>query len=131
MTETKILLIDSDAEMLKNMGSYLSWYGYAVEALNDSAEAVSRLQDGKHNLLICDIFAVPVGGYELADMIRKSEDPVLRDQEILLVGPEELELEKQMVIVKLNAHFADRYLSTDRLKEKIDIILETKTERPV
>ncbi len=120
---SKVLFVDDDPQMLKTMGKYLSWYGLEIDLLDDSSQAESRLTSKSYSLLICSVFATPIDGYGLCSTIRRSDNPRLSNLEIMLIAPEELELEKYLLLKRLNIYFMNKYENTQIWHERISAIL--------
>ena len=119
----RILLVDDDRQMLEAMGAYLGWYGFEVELLEDSSRAIGRLEAGKFDLVISGAFTSPVGGYELCENIRKSENAAVRGVKIILIAPEEPELGRFLILKKLGADFMNKYEDAGTWRGKIDAAL--------
>ena len=78
MAESRILLIDDDAELCELLGEYLGQEGFAVESVNEGAAGLSRALSGEHALVVLDVMLPGMNGFEVLRRIReKSRIPVL------------------------------------------------------
>ena len=57
----KILIMDDDQPLLSNMAEFLRLHGHEVSTAVDGADAMNRLLDAPHDLLITDILVQPYG----------------------------------------------------------------------
>jgi len=122
----RLLFVDSDDEMLDCMGTYLSWYGYRVEKVRDSSEVITHLTQDEYDLLICGVFAQPLDGYMLSNMIRRARTPSIRRLKMILVAAEEPELEKYVMLKKLGVFFMLKYADARDWRQKIKAVLKDK-----
>jgi len=123
----RILYIDDDVRLRETMSAYLGWYGLSVDQLGDTSGAMSALAGGRYDVLVCDVFARPFDGYELSGRIKASQDPSIRNTEILLVGPEEPDFERYVALKKSGVHSMVKYKSAEEWYEKIDIIVQKRS----
>ncbi len=65
MKNASILLIDDDRQVLDSMASWLHDQGYAVDVASGCREALSRLEDGQYDLVLCDIRLQDGDGFDL------------------------------------------------------------------
>lgn len=124
----RLLLIDTDTQMFKDIGTYLSWYGFSIDVLEESAQVMSRLAGENYDLLVSSAFAEGVDGYRLCSMIRQSREDAIRRQKILLFSPEELDAEKYLFLKKNDVYVINKYANISTWCEKINSIIRN-TER--
>ena len=125
----RIMLVDSDVNILRDMKEYLLWYGFDVDALGDSSGVMERLEKGAYDMVICDIFVQPVDGYLLAQMIRKSQNADIAALVVMLTAPEEPELDRQLFLGRLGVNFMNKYGNAGVWNEKINILLNLQKRR--
>ncbi len=66
----KAVLVVDDEENIRHMLSVsLAKEGYVVEAAPDGATALSRLREGKFDVVLCDVRMPRLGGIELLDKV--------------------------------------------------------------
>ena len=70
-----ILIVDDDVHITKILREELKSVGYDVEVINDSTEALSRLQNEYYDLVLLDIKMPLVDGFEILKDLRQREYP--------------------------------------------------------
>ena len=119
----KILYVDPDPNLRKQVSTYLSWYGLGVEELEDTAEAESRLESRDYGLLICEVWSSPRNGFEMVRSIRQSGKPALRNLGVLLVAPDVLDEEGYRFLRKWKVSFMSKYQEIQEWVDKISSLL--------
>jgi two-component system, OmpR family, response regulator ChvI len=72
----RILLVDDDPDIAFTFKTGLEENGFAVDAFNNSLEALSSFRSGIYNLLLLDIKMPGLNGFELYREIEKKEKNV-------------------------------------------------------
>jgi two-component system OmpR family response regulator len=73
-----ILVVDDDAELSALLRKYLESEGFAVEAVLNGADGVTRALSGEHDAVILDVMLPRLSGIEILREIRRSSQvPVL------------------------------------------------------
>jgi DNA-binding response OmpR family regulator len=70
-----VLIIDDDIALTKILREELSSVGYEVEVINDSTEAVNRLQNEFYDLILLDLKMPHVDGFEILKELRSKNYP--------------------------------------------------------
>jgi DNA-binding response OmpR family regulator len=68
---SKILIIDDDARLLKNVETYLKDFGYQIEGALDGMEGLKKIQSFQPDLVILDLMMPELDGLEVCKEIRK------------------------------------------------------------
>jgi DNA-binding response OmpR family regulator len=71
----RILIIDDDARLVKNVGTYLKDFGYKVEGVLNGAEGLEKVKSFQPDLVILDLMMPELDGLEVCREIRK-DNPV-------------------------------------------------------
>ncbi len=78
MEESRILLIDDDAELCELLGEYLGREGFSAESAGDGIAGLERALSGEHALVVLDVMLPGISGFEVLRRIReRSRVPVL------------------------------------------------------
>jgi CheY-like chemotaxis protein len=81
----KILIVDDDRFMRKTLKTMLRVVGqYDYEEADDGATALEAVTAGRHDLVICDIGMVPMGGLEFVEKLRNHQDETLRGTRVIM-----------------------------------------------
>lgn len=74
----KILIIDDDAKLVKNIETYLKEFGYQTEAAPNGIEGLKKVKSFYPNLVILDLMMPEMDGLEVCKEIRKDNSiPIL------------------------------------------------------
>ena len=78
MGESRILVVDDDAELCELLVDYLSREGFQVEAVQDPQQGLERALEGEHALVVLDVMLPGMSGFEVLRRLRQtSRVPVL------------------------------------------------------
>ncbi|HSH68895.1 MAG TPA: response regulator transcription factor, partial [Deferrisomatales bacterium] len=78
MGESRILVVDDDAELCELLVDYLSREGFRVEAVQDPQQGLARALEGEHALVVLDVMLPGMSGFEVLRRLREtSRVPVL------------------------------------------------------
>jgi len=70
-TDMKILIVDDYNTMLRILNNLLGQLGFSnIEQANDGSEALTKLQGGRFDLIICDWKMEPLTGFDLLKAVR-------------------------------------------------------------
>jgi len=118
----KILVVEDDEGSLVALSRYLQMMGYAVEQASDGAEALSKLERDRFDLVLSDIMMPVVDGFLLTKHIRANfpatpiilmtGNPPARPREVATQVGARLLLSKPLIL--------------DELVEKITEVLSLK-----
>lgn len=116
LEDMRLLLVDSDRDLLKVWEEMLSLQGFEVEVASDSEKALSRIQEREYDVV--------AGGWQMEPMEALSFFALVRSRMgslgLLCFGPEELELEEFIKLRELRVGFLSAYRSfgivADRLR---------------
>ena len=76
--ESKLLLIDDDATLVKALDIYLTRAGYAVDSANNGAEGLKKMYQIRPDLIVLDVMMPQLDGWETCRRIREmSTVPVI------------------------------------------------------
>lgn len=67
----KILIIDDDAKLVKNIETYLNDFGYRTEGAYNGIEGLDKIKSFKPDLVILDLMMPELDGLEVCRTIRK------------------------------------------------------------
>ncbi|MBT0664632.1 response regulator transcription factor [Geobacter pelophilus] len=70
----KLLVIDDDRKLCTMLSQYLGPEGFAVEAVHDGREGVTKASDGNFDLIVLDVMLPTVNGFEVLRHIRTQMD---------------------------------------------------------
>jgi DNA-binding NtrC family response regulator len=65
MALPKILIVDDERAIRRSLQEILEMEGFAVEEAADGAEAIQKIRDGAHDLILCDIKMPKADGLEV------------------------------------------------------------------
>jgi len=71
MTQTKILLIEDDAEISRLTSMYLETEGYQVQVIADGAQAIKGIKEIQPDILVLDLMLPGLGGFEICKQARE------------------------------------------------------------
>ncbi|MBI5205154.1 MAG: response regulator [Nitrospirae bacterium] len=66
----KILVADDDADIRKVLNIFLTYFGYAVDCVNDGEDAMILIEKSSYSLLITDYEMPRINGIELTKKVR-------------------------------------------------------------
>ena len=73
-----VLVVDDDPGVLKFVEIGLTLAGYAVTTTTDGGGVLNLIRTKEPDIVLLDIFMVPIGGFEILDQIRTlSKVPVI------------------------------------------------------
>lgn len=81
--EAAILVVEDDADILRQIAFNLERHGYSVITANSGADALRSMLQSRPRLLITDIMMPGMDGYELVDAVRKDE--LLADMPVIML----------------------------------------------
>jgi DNA-binding response OmpR family regulator len=74
----KILIIDDDAKLVKNIETYLKEFGYRIEAAPNGIDGLKMVKSFRPDLVILDLMMPEMDGLEVCKEIRKDNSvPIL------------------------------------------------------
>jgi len=68
----KILIIDDDARLVKNLSTYLKDFNYQIEAAYNGREGLKKIQSFSPDLVILDLMMPEIDGLDVCREIRKT-----------------------------------------------------------
>ena len=120
----KILLCDDDEHLMPMVSTYLQWYGFWVDGLRDSSQAVETLTQNRYDIFICSMQAQPVVGLDVCKNLRNSLNPEVWKTRILMVGLEDLDHSEYKQLARYDAYFMNKYRGAESWYEKITAIMD-------
>jgi DNA-binding response OmpR family regulator len=124
MNETikKILIVDDDPDITNTFTIGLEDTGlFAVEAYNDSVEALSNFQPNLYDFILLDIKMPGMSGFELFDKIKKLDSKV-KVCFISAYDPYSDELKEEFLSLKIEC-FIPKPIQIKELVERIKVEL--------
>jgi two-component system, OmpR family, response regulator ChvI len=124
MNETikKILIVDDDPDITNTFTIGLEDTGlFAVEAYNDSVEALSNFQPNLYDFILLDIKMPGMSGFELYDKIKKLDSKV-KVCFISAYDPYSDELKEEFLSLKIEC-FIPKPIQIKELVERIKVEL--------
>lgn len=73
----RILIVEDEVPISSMIALSLKKHGYACECVADGAEAVDRIEDGRYDLILLDVMLPGLSGFELMELIRPLNIPVI------------------------------------------------------
>ena len=74
----KILIIDDDARLVKNLSTYLKDFNYQTEAAYNGTEGLKKIESFSPDLVILDLMMPEIDGLDVCREIRKTRSvPVI------------------------------------------------------
>jgi DNA-binding response OmpR family regulator len=73
----RILIVEDEAPISSMIALSLKKHGYACECVADGAEAADQIEDGRYDLILLDVMLPGLSGFELMELIRPLEIPVI------------------------------------------------------
>ncbi len=113
MKAKRILIVDDQPDTLDLYKAILAKEGHYVEAASSGAEALSRLESGRFDLVLLDVFMPGMSGDQVAAVIRAN--PKLRHMKVAFLSIAELATTGKELIAKYSA--ADYIQKPVALKE--------------
>ena len=123
----RLLFVDHNVQFLNTIQTCLKWYGFDVDILGNSDKAISLLEKNDYDVLVCDIYSLPMSGYRLCRLLYNSRIPRLTSLPILLTGPEEPGLDEYIALKRPTLFFMNKYESVERWAEKISTICQIES----
>jgi two-component system alkaline phosphatase synthesis response regulator PhoP len=81
--DAAIMVVEDDADILRQIAFNLERHGYSVVTATSGAEALRCMLQSRPRLLITDIMMPGMDGYELVDAVRKDE--LLADMPVIML----------------------------------------------
>jgi len=76
--DTKILIVDDEALLVKGLKYSLEQEGYAIDVAYDGNEALEKTKKENYNLIILDLMLPGIDGLEVCQKVReKSQTPII------------------------------------------------------
>src|SRR5712692_9945135 len=82
---TKILLVDDEADVLDLVRETLEGCGYMIETATNSHEALTKVKDGGYAMIILDLLLPDMNGFVLSQEIKRIR-PALADRILFISG---------------------------------------------
>lgn len=82
-TKTRILVVDDETSVRLMLTKLLTLHGYAVDAVEDGAQAIDQLQKNSYGMMILDRYMPVMDGLTAASIIRSS--PRFAEVKILML----------------------------------------------
>ena len=76
MAAPKILIVDDERAIRRSLQEILEMEGFAVEEAADGAEAIQKIKDGAHDLILCDIKMPKADGLEVLAAAKEARPDV-------------------------------------------------------
>lgn len=121
-----ILILDDEEFIIQSLGKTVQKFGYAVVVCLHPAEAMSRMEKTKVDLVISDLRMPARNGIEFLNQVKNNCPNTAR---ALLVGPEDREIAVQTVIRQIADWFIDK--PWDEQIVKITILMLLRCQQTV
>jgi CheY-like chemotaxis protein len=69
-----ILLIDEDAQVLRELAATLNANAYRTRCCSNAADAYAAARDDRPDFIICDVVVQELGGLEICEQIKRDAD---------------------------------------------------------
>jgi two-component system nitrogen regulation response regulator NtrX len=76
MAAPKILIVDDERAIRRSLQEILEMEGFAVEEAVDGADAIQKIKDGAHDLILCDIKMPKADGLEVLAAAKEARPDV-------------------------------------------------------
>jgi len=83
LAESRILVVDDNAQNLELIVAYLDSLGVQVDTAVDGVEALEKVQQADYNLILLDIMMPKMSGFEVCPKLKS--DPKTRDIPVIMV----------------------------------------------
>lgn len=113
----RICLIDDEKDFTELLGSLLEFNGFEVEKINDSAEALPRLEQGGFDAVVADMMMPGMDGLTLIKKLRGGRTHALTP--IFVLTCKQLTDEERTELLTQRAHFVAKPFEPRRLVELI------------
>ncbi len=120
----RILICDSDRDIVQPAADYLRWQGHTVDLTEDSSSVSASLEALAYDLLICDSWCGPLPALSLCRRIRQSAVPEVRNLPLLILVTEAPSHELFKVFRKESIHCLLKYRGPSHWLEKISTLLK-------
>jgi DNA-binding response OmpR family regulator len=118
----KILIIDDDARLVKNLSTYLKDFNYQTEAAYNGAEGLKKIESFSPDLVILDLMMPEIDGLDVCREIRKTRSvPVI----MLTARGEEPDIVAGLEVG------ADDYLTKPFSLRELQARIKARLRRPV
>ena len=119
----RIMIVDDEPDITYLVGFMLSSAGFEVTQLNDAREALPRLMEREHALLILDLMMPEPDGFEVLEAVRAEES--LKRIPVLIISCRILTQAESRRVADLGAEVMAKPFETHRLLEKVrEIVAE-------
>jgi CheY-like chemotaxis protein len=124
-----ILIIDDESEVRYAIRAVLEDIGHSVAEAGTGTEGLERFQEGKYDLVICDIIMPDKEGIETIVEIRQ----IVPDQKIVAIsGGGRIKKEDYLAVAAAvgATHTISKPFDAETLTEMVSRILHNGTDRP-
>jgi CheY-like chemotaxis protein len=117
---TRILVIDDETLVLRNVGMMLEWEGYEVLVTDSGAIGLETALKMRPDVIICDIGMPGMNGLEVLQALRNNADT--RDTAVIMITDiRDEEINNELLERGANAYLPKPF-SRDRLLEVISTL---------
>ncbi len=125
--DVKILLIDDDADNIKNLSSLLKLYGFEVSCAHSGREGLKAAKETKPGIILLDVWLPDIDGYRVASELKK--DPETSGIPLIFIsGDGALDSEKSLACGA--DYFITKPIDPKELNEKIHKLTEKNNRTP-
>ena len=117
----KILVIDDEPEITEIIDTFLTEFGFKVETINSSMEAVNKAQQFKPEIVLLDIMMPGMDGYDICAQLKK--DPQFAKTPIIFLTGKDRNDDMGRSFKSGGDMFIKKPFSCERLLEIINIVL--------
>lgn len=117
-----VLIVDDEPNIVISLEFLMKREGFRVSVARDGEEALTRIRDGKPDLVILDIMMPKLNGFEVCEQVRANEE--LRSTRILMLTAKGREAEMKKGLALGADDYMAKPFSTRDLVQKIKTMLE-------
>lgn len=116
-----LLIVDDDQAILNLVAKMVSRLGYHATTTTDAADALLRLADTRHDMVISDYAMPGMDGYQLADQIREKH---FGTKIIIMTGHRDPDLIDMLQHSGIVDGLLFKPFTLDTFKEKLQMVME-------
>src|ERR1700736_5249263 len=68
----RALIVEDDPAIRRLVGKLLQRRGIDIDVANDGKQAIEKIREGAHSVLILDLMGPEVNGFEIIDFVKKN-----------------------------------------------------------
>lgn len=123
-----ILVVDDEGDLIELVSYNLRKEGFAVDSASDGEAALSKIREGKYNIVILDLMLPGIQGIELCRIIRN--DPKTVNLPIIMLTAKGEEVDKIIGLEMGADDYMSKPFSPRELVARVKAVLRRSMEKP-